>query len=234
MDRIVGADLGINTPITFSDSSTLVYPDEIKEMREQAKQMQKRLPKRRRLPPSRGYQQTLSRYRSLLKRIRQAKLDCIRAHAKKVCADNQVIVFEGLNLLGMLRSAKGTAKTPGKNVAAKKGLSRELGWVSFGTIIQVFCSEAMFTGTRVVLVDPKFSSCECIRCGYTDKENRHSQPVFLCVSCGYSSNADYNAALVIKQRGIQHIQRVADAALPQGTRRSRPGSGIIPVKEKPD
>ena len=33
--------------------------------------------------------------------------------------------------------------------------------------------------------------------GYVDKENRKSQPIFECQSCGHKDNADNNAALNI-------------------------------------
>ena len=57
-------------------------------------------------------------------------------------------------------------------------------------------------GIPVVLVDPKYTSQECSVCGYIDKGNRKTQSAFVCLSCGHSENADFNAAKNIKSRAI--------------------------------
>lgn len=61
--------------------------------------------------------------------------------------------------------------------------------------------KAAISGVPLVRVDPRNSSRECSRCSHTDKLNRPSQSKFLCRSCGYSANADLNAAIVIAGRG---------------------------------
>jgi len=61
--------------------------------------------------------------------------------------------------------------------------------------------KAAVAGVPLVKVDPRNSSRECSRCSHIDKLNRPSQSKFLCRSCGYSANADLNAAIVIGGRG---------------------------------
>ncbi len=55
-------------------------------------------------------------------------------------------------------------------------------------------------GIKVEFVDPRNTSRMCSKCSHTDKANRKSQSDFLCKSCGFSSNADWNAALNIKAK----------------------------------
>lgn len=55
-------------------------------------------------------------------------------------------------------------------------------------------------GIRVEFVDPCNTSRMCSKCSHTDKANRKSQSEFLCKSCGFSINADWNAALNIKAK----------------------------------
>ena len=50
-------------------------------------------------------------------------------------------------------------------------------------------------------MDPKYSSQTCSECGHQAAENRPSQSKFLCKVCGYSDNADLNAAKIILTRG---------------------------------
>ena len=54
---------------------------------------------------------------------------------------------------------------------------------------------------RVIEVNPAYTSQRCSECGHTDKENRKTQVRFLCVSCGFVSNADTNAAINIRRLG---------------------------------
>jgi putative transposase len=59
------------------------------------------------------------------------------------------------------------------------------------------------TGLPVTLVDPKNTSRRCSHCGHCEKANRKSQAVFLCLECGFQSNADFNAALNLAVRGLE-------------------------------
>jgi IS605 OrfB family transposase len=63
-----------------------------------------------------------------------------------------------------------------------------------------------FYGIAMYAVDPRNSSRECSRCGYTDKANRSSQAKFLCQSCGHCANADFNAALNLRARAMSISQ----------------------------
>lgn len=60
--------------------------------------------------------------------------------------------------------------------------------------------KAKLAGVVVKLVDPRNTSRTCPVCGCIDKRNRTSQAIFSCVSCGYSSPADTNAACIIASR----------------------------------
>jgi transposase len=91
----------------------------------------------------------------------------------------------------MTRSAKGTAEAPGRNVAAKAGLNREIGKSGWGALVRRLEDKAP---GRVEKVPPAYTSQRCSACGHVAKENRESQAVFLCTACGYACNADVNAA----------------------------------------
>ena len=81
---------------------------------------------------------------------------------------------------------------------------------------------------RVIEVNPAYTSQRCSECGHTDKENRKTQVRFLCVSCGFVSNADTNAAINIWRLGMAQLHgegsgistvprnREIDARIPYG------------------
>src|SRR5262249_11960879 len=53
------------------------------------------------------------------------------------------------------------------------------------------------------------SSQECVECGHTHPDNRKSRSEFHCHKCGYTENADLQAAKVMKKRGVRTILEVA-------------------------
>ena len=106
----------------------------------------------------------------------------------------------------MTKSAKGTLESPGKNVKAKSGLNRELLRLGFGTFKQRLTDKQKARNHFVVLVNPRFTSQICSNCGYKDKSSRISQSEFVCTNCGFEINADYNAAINIRSRGIKVLK----------------------------
>lgn len=60
-------------------------------------------------------------------------------------------------------------------------------------------------GITVKLIDPRYTSQRCNKCGYVDKDNRPEQAVFECKQCGFKVNADYNAALNIATPNIDKL-----------------------------
>lgn len=62
--------------------------------------------------------------------------------------------------------------------------------------------KAKLATVPVVLIDPRYTSQECSNCGDVSKSNRRSQSTFSCTSCGFSANADVNAALNIRSRAV--------------------------------
>jgi putative transposase len=59
-------------------------------------------------------------------------------------------------------------------------------------------------------VQPAYGSQQCSKCGFTFKMNRRSQEEFCCLFCGYTANADLNAARNIAERfGDDEINRLS-------------------------
>lgn len=60
-------------------------------------------------------------------------------------------------------------------------------------------------GITVLLIDPRYTSQRCSKCGFTDRDNRPEQEKFCCKACGFETNADYNAALNIATPNIENL-----------------------------
>jgi len=106
------------------------------------------------------------------------------------------------------RSAKALALENLKGIRDRSnGFSREMRWLmgnwAFNQLAQFIRYKAEQAGIPVVFVDPRNTSRTCSACGYIDKANRKSQSEFLCLECGFESNADLNAAVNIEARAAQ-------------------------------
>lgn len=73
--------------------------------------------------------------------------------------------------------------------------------------------KAHLAGVPVVLVDPKHTSQGCHICGHVARANRRSQAVFSCTKCGYTTSADFNAALNIRCRALVSAPEVAGSVV---------------------
>jgi IS605 OrfB family transposase len=64
-------------------------------------------------------------------------------------------------------------------------------------------------GIKVIMIDPKYTSQRCSKCGYIHSENRpkgeKGQAYFKCIECEFETNADYNAAKNIATQDIEYI-----------------------------
>ncbi len=60
-------------------------------------------------------------------------------------------------------------------------------------------------GIKVIKINPEYTSQRCSECGYISSENRQTQADFVCIECGYTENADYNAARNIATPQIEAV-----------------------------
>ncbi|WSZ34810.1 transposase [Streptomyces sp. NBC_00882] len=121
-----------------------------------------------------------------------------------------LVRFEKLNIKNMTASAKGTAEQPGKKVRQKAGLNRAILAQGWGLLRQR--TEHKAPG-RIEDVPAPYTSLRCSACGWIEKKSRKSQADFICVSCGFTCNADENAAnnVAAGQGGIPRPRRSAGA-----------------------
>src|SRR5256885_7187420 len=79
--------------------------------------------------------------------------------------------------------------------------SRHSSW-SFAQLRFFLSYKAALAGVPLHTVDPRNTSRTCSECGHCAKENRKRQGSFCCVECGYSDNADRNAAINISRAEV--------------------------------
>jgi transposase len=128
-------------------------------------------------------------------RLKARETDRRKDWAEKTSTDLarrfDLIRVENLDIKSMTRTARGTAEVPGRNIRQKAGLNRGILRSGWGLLVHRLEDKAP---GRIEKVSPAFTSQRCSACGHVDAKSRESQASFVCTACGYSSNADVNAA----------------------------------------
>lgn len=86
-----------------------------------------------------------------------------------------------------------------RTTVRRRQRARHANW-SFYQLKQFLSYKCALAGIPLWEVDPRNTSRTCPVCGCIDKNNRKTQALFLCTSCGFSANADVNAAVNIAAR----------------------------------
>lgn len=191
----VGIDRGVVAPLVLSDGTSYHLPANIAALERKHRKAQRAAARCKR---------GSNRWRAAVRRAAQVKAKQARArrHWAHEATTNitrrfGTVVVEKLRTSAMTRSARGTAKRPGKNVRAKSGLNRSIlnvGWHQIETMLA-------YKSAQLIKVNPAYTSQTCASCGSVDSRNRESQAVFVCTTCGHRDHADRNAAVVILHRG---------------------------------
>ncbi|MGN9846431.1 RNA-guided endonuclease InsQ/TnpB family protein [Nonomuraea sp. H19] len=142
-----------------------------------------------------------------LAKVRRRRADFAAKPAHALATGFELIVFEALATKSMTATAKPVPDPdrPGaflpNGAAAKSGLNRSILDKGWHRIELATRSKARYTGTRVITVDPAYTSQTCNMCKAVDSKSRESQAVFRCTSCGHTEHADVNAAKNILTAG---------------------------------
>lgn len=77
---------------------------------------------------------------------------------------------------------------------------------SFYDLEQKLIYKAKRNGSKVIKVDPAYTSQTCPKCGHTEAGNRIKKiHLFCCKNCGYRSNDDRIGAMNLYRKGIEYL-----------------------------
>ncbi len=246
----VGIDAGVNLPLALSDGNHQDHgrpprlpdgtADRDKWLKADEKAKLLRLEQRaaHRKSFRKPKERTSNRLRNTYDQIKQ-----LRATATRRAADWQhktttnlartygTVVVEQLNITNMVKSARGTIDEPGKNVAQKSGLNRSISQEAWGRTVTLLTYKAGRYGGTLVKVPAPNTSRRCSACGFITPGSREDQATFVCKNpdCGWSGNADHNAA-----RNILHLYRIGHTVVIPAAGRAvvRRTRGVKPAAAK--
>jgi putative transposase len=214
-EAVIALDLGIAASVATSTGELLKMPPLLSAGENQRKsRLQQKMARQDQGSNRRA--RTKSAVARLAAREVDRRKDWIEKTTTQLVKDHDLIAVEALTVKNMVRSARGSAENPGRKVAQKRGLNRSIqsqAWALFRKRLTEKATAAT-SPCEVVAVNPANTSRRCSECGHTAKENRESQAIFRCQSCGYTDNADVNAAKTILAAGLAVSGRGADCKPP--------------------
>ncbi|QST02813.1 IS200/IS605 family element transposase accessory protein TnpB (plasmid) [Pontibacillus sp. ALD_SL1] len=195
--NVVGVDLGLNfLAVTFdSKDKTLFFSGKaIKNKRGHYKKLRQNLQKRQTPSSRRRLKQIGSRENRWITDTNHCVSKALVANA----GEGSLIVLEDLD---GVRNAT-------ENVR-KKDRYVSVSW-SYAQLRTMIEYKAKQQNAKMILVDPKYTSQQCPKCGHTEKGNRDKKRhLFQCKTCEYRSNDDRIGAMNLRAKGIQYLSEVS-------------------------
>lgn len=131
-------------------------------------------------------------------RIANKRRDFAHKESRKLVNRFAIIVFEDLNIRGMLKNHR---------------LAKSISDAAWNQLVQYTSYKAAKAGRRAVQVNPRNTSQACSGCGSIAKKDL-SLRIHNCSGCGLTLDRDHNAAINILALGLQSIgQQTIEATL---------------------
>lgn len=203
-NEVIGVDLGLNRPAVLSNRHFLGE--------RRWKELERRIFRIRRQLQKKGTRSAKRHLKKLSGQLFRQRKDHDHVLSKRIVQhtpQGSTIVFE--NLTNIRTTSKIGRGKKNKTVDTKR---RFPSW-SFAQLHSFTTYKAAANGCVVTKVDPRHTSQTCSKCGYQHRYNRRSQSLFLCRECGYSLNADFNAAKNIRDKYLAYLAGV-DTSSPAG------------------
>ena len=200
----IGIDMGVARFATLSNGEFFEPLNAFKTYKGKLAKLQRQL--KNKVKFSQNWQKLKAKIAKLHHKIANCRKDFLHQISTQISKNHAMIYIEDLQVSNMSKSAKGTAETPGKNVAAKSGLNQAIldqSWFEFRRQLDY---KTQWQGGFLVAVPAQNTSRTCPCCGHVAKENRQTQANFECVECGYTENADVVGAMNVLARGRAIVQ----------------------------
>jgi putative transposase len=133
--------------------------------------------------------------------IANIRKDFIHKSSNDLSKNHAVVFVEDLSIRNMSKSARGSQEKHGKNVKQNAGLNRAVLDSSPFELRRQLQYKLTWRGGLLLAVPPQNTSRRCPACCTMSVENRKTQEKFTCVQCGFTANADFVAAVNIKEAG---------------------------------
>ncbi len=181
--KILGVDLGLNNLAVSSDGK-FYMKHSVRNHITKTRGLKSRL-------QSKGTPSSKRHLRALSKKEHQFRQDVNHCVTKKIVHQAKISGYDTIaieNLKGIRQQKRGLRK---------KFRARLNSW-PFDQFRAFLTYKALAAGINLAVVDARYTSQKCSRCGHIYKPQRSGNN-FHCISCGYQNHADLNASYNISK-----------------------------------
>ena len=190
--KIVGIDLGIKKYLVMSSGQCVSAPNILNKLKEIDRLKSYLSMKKKGSNASKKLQLKIKRKQQYLNDLKE---DFLNKLVDWVIKNHDCVILEDLNIRNMIK----------KLGERKKTFNRLMTMIPMYEFRKKLEYKAMLAGKYCVAVNPAYTSRTCSSCEHVDKRNRKSQSEFECTRCGFSANADLNAAFNIHNLGLNAL-----------------------------
>lgn len=197
---VVGVDVGIKNWAIASDGTICETPKQLKHYRRLLAKKQRLLV--RKAKGSNRRAKAVQQIQKVYQKITNIKLDTIHKFTATIAKNHGTVVVEGLNVKGICKSGLASIRR-GANRTAMAEILRQL----------------KYKCNSHVVVDRFYpSSKTCSNCGNVKTDLTLSDRTYRCHSCGFSIDRDLNAAINLRNKGLDILSTEGHSVNARGGR----------------
>src|SRR5215470_8360363 len=196
----VGLDWGIKRFYTLSNGEYEEQLSPLQQFGQKLARSQRVLSRKKKF--SKNWKKAKFKVSKLHNQIANIRKDFIHKSSNDLSKNHAVVFVEDLCIRNMSKSARGSKEKHGKNVKQKSGLNRAVLDASPFELRRQLQYKLTWRGGLLVAVPPQNTSRTCPACGTVSAENRRTQEKFSCVQCAFTADADFVAAINVKEAGL--------------------------------
>lgn len=189
---VIGVDLGLRTFATIHDGSKTEFVEKAKYIKESEKKLaklQRRLSRKQ--IDSQNFKKAKHKVADLQLHIANQRKDFTHKLSTQLANENQVVILEALNIKGMV-----------KNTKLSKAIS-DAGWYQFITFLKY---KLEWQGKHLVQIDRWYASSKlCSVCNEKHVALTLNEREWVCSHCSSTHDRDENAAINIRNQGLQTL-----------------------------
>lgn len=187
--EFLGLDWGVKNFYTDNNGRTYNYPKSVVREFQRIKRLQSIRDKK--IKNSNNYNKIVIRLNKAYERMNNLKYNFIEQLTTELCKNNHIII-EDIDISDFFKKKK-------KFISRNNMISPKF---VFDKTLQWKCHKF---GSYFIKVNPKHTSKSCSNCGFVFEELTLKDRIFNCPCCHNIIDRDINAAINIKNRGIDYI-----------------------------